>query len=142
MAKSRRRLSAIAIKEKNLRSDGEAGREILEIFLCKSGCNESTQPCSLPFLACSPPNRAANPVVHDARFLRSRSSGTGGGLPSSCLGGGGSAVSPAMTRVEGFAEGGGVAASATKNANTDSQRLPDSRSAMEGRVSAGTPGYA
>jgi len=45
-------------------SESKAGAELLEIFLTKGGEVAS----SPPFFCGSPPSRAANPVVHDARF--------------------------------------------------------------------------
>ncbi|GBG76112.1 hypothetical protein CBR_g21771 [Chara braunii] len=66
--KARRRRSMM--KEKDMRSDGDAGLEILDIFLCKG--------CLPPFIPFSPPSRSANPVVHDARFQQKNRSGGGG----------------------------------------------------------------
>ncbi|WOL01178.1 hypothetical protein Cni_G09892 [Canna indica] len=51
--------------------DSKAGEDLLDIFLAKGG--ELYQvPSSPPFFCGSPPSRAANPVVHDARFGEDR----------------------------------------------------------------------
>ncbi|KAG1347100.1 hypothetical protein COCNU_06G009290 [Cocos nucifera] len=45
----------------------KAGTELLDIFLTKGG--EASQAASSPPFFCgSPPSRASNPLVHDARF--------------------------------------------------------------------------
>ncbi|XXG83778.1 hypothetical protein AAC387_Pa10g1459 [Persea americana] len=53
-------------------TDSKAGMELLDIILTKGGYG-SDQPMSQvasspPFFCGSPPSRAANPLVHDARF--------------------------------------------------------------------------
>ncbi|KAJ6813272.1 uncharacterized protein M6B38_144885 [Iris pallida] len=45
--------------------DSKVGQELLDIFLVKQGGEMASSP---PFFCGSPPTRAANPVVHDARF--------------------------------------------------------------------------
>ncbi|CAL9776888.1 unnamed protein product [Musa acuminata subsp. burmannicoides] len=47
--------------------DSKAGADLLDIFLAKGG-EEDQVASSPPFFCGSPPSRAANPVVHDARF--------------------------------------------------------------------------
>ncbi|XP_074559553.1 uncharacterized protein LOC141815507 [Curcuma longa] len=52
-------------------SDSKAGADLLDIFLSKGG-EQNQVSCSPPFFCGSPPSRAANPVVHDARFGEDR----------------------------------------------------------------------
>ncbi|XXG65211.1 hypothetical protein AAC387_Pa05g2973 [Persea americana] len=52
--------------------DSKAGTEVLDLILSKGGCGPdqvlSPVASSPPYFCGSPPSRAANPVVHDARF--------------------------------------------------------------------------
>ncbi|GAQ80258.1 hypothetical protein KFL_000500100 [Klebsormidium nitens] len=91
MSKARRR--------RNLVRGEEVGRELVDILLAKKVFGEPSCPASPPFLACSPPSRAGNPVIKDARF--SFHSIGPSGLGASCQ-----AFRPcaAAVRVEGFAE--------------------------------------
>ncbi|XP_008797839.2 uncharacterized protein LOC103712909 isoform X1 [Phoenix dactylifera] len=50
-------------------SDFKAGSELLDLFLTKGGEQVASSP---PFFCGSPPSRAANPVVQDARFGEDR----------------------------------------------------------------------
>lgn len=59
--------------------DSMVGQELLDIFLVKGGEVAS----SPPFFCGSPPSRAANPVVHDARFGQDRPVVSPMGLPGS-----------------------------------------------------------
>ncbi|KAJ8476118.1 hypothetical protein OPV22_019845 [Ensete ventricosum] len=52
-------------------SDFKAGAELLDVYLAKGG-EENQVASSPPFFCGSPPSRAANPVVHDARFGEDR----------------------------------------------------------------------
>ncbi|XP_074572945.1 uncharacterized protein LOC141829386 [Curcuma longa] len=52
-------------------SDSKAGADLLEIFQSKGG-EQNQVASSPPFFCGSPPSRAANPVVHDARFGNDR----------------------------------------------------------------------
>ncbi|KAL9297521.1 hypothetical protein ACSQ67_023417 [Phaseolus vulgaris] len=98
-------------------SDSKAGAELLDIVLKResSGQDFSNQiPSSPPYFCCSPPVRAANPLIQDARFgdeentlVSSISSPSGLPSPSSASRKGGCArmkfgLKPAAVRVEGF----------------------------------------
>ncbi|KAG1334790.1 hypothetical protein COCNU_03G009090 [Cocos nucifera] len=50
-------------------SDSKAGADLLDLFLTKGGEQVASSP---PFFCGSPPSRAANPVVQDARFGEDR----------------------------------------------------------------------
>ncbi|KAG6528069.1 uncharacterized protein LOC122041340 [Zingiber officinale] len=52
-------------------SDSKAGADLLDIFLRK-GEDQTQVTSSPPFFCGSPPSRAANPVIHDARFGEDR----------------------------------------------------------------------
>ncbi|XP_074561553.1 uncharacterized protein LOC141817828 [Curcuma longa] len=52
-------------------SDSKAGADLIDIFLTK-GEDQNQLASSPPFFCGSPPSRAANPVVHDARFGEER----------------------------------------------------------------------
>lgn len=55
--------------------DCEANHEILEIFLSKNSCVNSTNfGCSPPYFSGSPPCRAGNPIVRDVEFSHQRRS--------------------------------------------------------------------
>ncbi|XP_074582675.1 uncharacterized protein LOC141838942 [Curcuma longa] len=92
-------------------SDSKAGADLLDIFLSK-GAEHNQFSCSPPFFCGSPPSRAANPVVHDARFGEDRpptpfapSPLTQSGSPVSPKQGCAHAkfgLVPAAVRVEGF----------------------------------------
>ncbi|KAJ8455977.1 hypothetical protein OPV22_026700 [Ensete ventricosum] len=54
-------------------SDSNAVADLLDILLAKDGEEQQKQEASSPPFFCgSPPHRAANPVVHDARFGEDR----------------------------------------------------------------------
>ncbi|KAL3680981.1 hypothetical protein R1sor_023937 [Riccia sorocarpa] len=51
------------------RAEGEAGFEILDIFLSRSGYGDSSNfGCSPPYYCGSPPSRSGNPLIHDVQF--------------------------------------------------------------------------
>ncbi|WOL02848.1 hypothetical protein Cni_G11567 [Canna indica] len=52
-------------------SDSKAGADLFDIFIAKGG-EQNQVASSPPFFCGSPPSRAANPVVHDARFGEDR----------------------------------------------------------------------
>lgn len=53
--------------------EGEAGNEILEIFLNKISSGDATSlGCSPPYFSGSPPSRAGNPLVRDEEFSHQR----------------------------------------------------------------------
>ncbi|KAM7267280.1 hypothetical protein ACFE04_009446 [Oxalis oulophora] len=92
--------------------DSNAGAELLDMILAKGrGEKINTQVASSPpYFSGSPPCRASNPVVQDARFGDERTPPTfypaGSPSPSSRLSGGCTRTkfghSPAAVRVEGF----------------------------------------
>lgn len=97
---SRRRRSQATV-----RPEGDAGFELLDIFLSKGGCGDiSNFGCSPPYFSGSPPSRSGNPLIHDVEFLQQRAQSVlshhiaSRGPPSF----GGNPV----VRVEGFASGG------------------------------------
>ncbi|KAH9332156.1 hypothetical protein KI387_044300, partial [Taxus chinensis] len=51
-----------------LQDEGEAGCEILDIFLRKRGYGDSNG--SLPYFCGSPPVRSHNPLINDVKFVR------------------------------------------------------------------------
>nr|XP_009390219.1 PREDICTED: uncharacterized protein LOC103976657 [Musa acuminata subsp. malaccensis]XP_009390220.1 PREDICTED: uncharacterized protein LOC103976657 [Musa acuminata subsp. malaccensis] len=53
-------------------SDSNAVADLLDILLAKDGEEQNREASSPPFFCGSPPDRAANPVVHDARFGEDR----------------------------------------------------------------------
>lgn len=98
-------------------SDSKAGAEVLDIILRKESHGEecaSQAAASPPYFCGSPPVRAANPLVQDARFadekntpMLGNSSPSGLQSPSSASRKGGCArmkfgLTPAAVRVEGF----------------------------------------
>ncbi|KAF7811255.1 uncharacterized protein G2W53_032231 [Senna tora] len=98
-------------------SDSKAGAELLDIFLKKESYGEefaNQAAASPPYFCGSPPVRAANPLVQDARFgdekltpISSISSPSGLSSPSSASRKGGCTrmkfgLKPAAVRVEGF----------------------------------------
>ncbi|XP_074589236.1 uncharacterized protein LOC141845091 [Curcuma longa] len=88
-------------------SDSKAGADLLDIFLRK-GEDQTQVASSPPFFCGSPPSRAANPVIHDARFGEDRPPPpalTQPNPPMSPKQGRGHAkfgLVPAAVRVEGF----------------------------------------
>ncbi|XP_008799239.1 uncharacterized protein LOC103713954 [Phoenix dactylifera] len=54
--------------------DSKAGMELLDIFLTKGG-EASPVASPPPFFCGSPPSRASNPLVHDARFGEEKPAG-------------------------------------------------------------------
>ncbi|URE39003.1 hypothetical protein MUK42_30149 [Musa troglodytarum] len=53
-------------------SDSNAVADLLDVLLAKDGEEQNHEASSPPFFCGSPPDRAANPVVHDARFGEDR----------------------------------------------------------------------
>lgn len=100
MKPSRRRRSQTTV-----RPEGEAGFEILDIFLSKGGYGEiSNFGCSPPYFCGSPPNRSGNPLIHDVQFLHQRAQSVLSQQIASC-GPSSYGANPAV-RVEGFASAG------------------------------------
>lgn len=91
LIKSRRRRSFVRGEE--------VGRELVDIFLAKKVFGEPSYASSPPFLACSPPSRAGNPVIRDAHFSHHSIGPSGLGTSSQVF-----RPCAAAVRVEGFAE--------------------------------------
>lgn len=83
------------------RQDGVVCFELLDIFLSKGGYRDvSSYGCSPPNFCGSPPNRAGNPLIHDAQFLHQRSTSNLSQQMNAC---GPSSYSANPTvRIEGF----------------------------------------
>ncbi|XP_072985588.1 uncharacterized protein [Typha latifolia] len=78
--------------------DSKAGAELLDMFLSKGG-EQSPVASSPPFFCGSPPIRAANPLVHDARFGVDRPPTPVGPIPTPIIHSGPPQMSPRNTRV-------------------------------------------
>lgn len=74
--------------------------ELLDIFLSKGGYREVSYGCSPPNFCGSPPNRAGNPLIHDAQFLHQRTSSNLSQQMSAC--GPASYSANPTVRIEGF----------------------------------------
>ncbi|CAK9217250.1 unnamed protein product [Sphagnum tenellum] len=97
MKPSRRRQS-----HSTVRTEGDAGFEILDIFLSKGGYNDTSSfSCSPPYFCGSPPSRSGNPLIHDVQFLHQRAQSVLSQQISSC--GPSSYKANPVVRVEGFA---------------------------------------
>jgi len=54
-----------------MQTEGEACREILDIFFSKSGYGDQANVnSSLPYYCGSPPSRSHNPLIHDVKFIK------------------------------------------------------------------------
>jgi len=54
-----------------MQTEGEACREILDIFFSKSGYGDQANVnSSLPYFCGSPPSRSHNPLIHDVKFIK------------------------------------------------------------------------
>jgi len=54
-----------------MQTEGEACREILDIFFSKSGYGDQANAnSSLPYFCGSPPSRSHNPLIHDVKFIK------------------------------------------------------------------------
>lgn len=93
---SRRRRSQATV-----RPEGDAGFDLLDIFLSKGGCGDiSNFGCSPPYFSGSPPSRTGNPLIHDVEFLQQRAQSVLSHRGPTSFGG-----NP-VVRVEGFASAG------------------------------------
>ncbi|GLJ46227.1 hypothetical protein SUGI_0973910 [Cryptomeria japonica] len=83
-----------------VQDEGDAGREILDIFLRKSGYGDSNG--SVPYFCGSPPVRAHNPLVNDVKFVRKDLPSPSVSLTQKSSCGASYGTNPSV-RVEGFA---------------------------------------
>ncbi|KAM7471133.1 hypothetical protein LguiA_009316 [Lonicera macranthoides] len=87
--------------------DSRAGTELMDLILTK-GCYGVEKPNTPPFFSGSPPSRASNPVIQDARFCSEKLTVAPEALPSQSARKQGSCVranfghKPAAVRIEGF----------------------------------------
>ncbi|KAH9553303.1 hypothetical protein CY35_08G001100 [Sphagnum magellanicum] len=100
MNPSRRRRSCTTV-----RGEGDAGFEILDIFLSKGVYNDASNfACSPPYFCGSPPSRSGNPLIHDIQFVHQRAQSVLSQQILSCVP---SSYKPnPVVRVEGFASSG------------------------------------
>ncbi|CAK9233122.1 unnamed protein product [Sphagnum troendelagicum] len=88
-----------------VQGEGDAGFEILDIFLSKGVYNDTSNfACSPPYFCGSPPSRSGNPLIHDIHFVHQRAQSVLSQQILSCVPS--SYKANPVVRVEGFASSG------------------------------------